>query len=445
MDENRPLDGDWWWKGVCLLALVSGLASLAVYVAHVPDFFMGDDFELAGDALAGTSPFEPVASHLRPMLRLHFLLYRWLPSATVFGALSVALHLLACGAVFLALGAIYGKRVALPTALLLFSSFLANEVVFWASSVGILYCTIFGALSLWCFVRGRLAGSYVLLGAAALSYELWIVLPLLFLFHFRRPRELIVPYAMVGSWLALHLMTFGLGSASSYGGFSLVDLPARFSVYAFRLLSPLAGSPGIGISLLLSALLLSLFALPRYRFPGVLYVGSALLFSLSAHVSSRFYYFPSLALILVLALGLDSSRRGVRVVAAVLALYLAAASPWINYLDGADYSRKAELHRELYDAFESRIDRMVAGESGVVANRLGPERLASLTHSRVGRPKLIFVRGPAMGGMIYPDDAVRMTLWDRAERPLEGDCSGKTIEVGRGELRSTYCFRIAPR
>jgi hypothetical protein len=88
---------------------------------------------------------------------------------------------------------------------------------------------------------------------------------------------------------------------------------------------------------------------------------------------------------------------------------------------------------------------MVVGESGVVTNRLGPERLASLTSSRVGRPKLIFVRGPAMGGMIYPDDAVRMTLWDRAERPLEGDCSGKTIEVGRGELRSTYCFRIAPR
>ncbi len=50
-----------------------------------------------------------------------------------------------------------------------------------------------------------------------------------------------------------------------------------------------------------------------------------------------------------------------------------------------------------------------------------------------------------MGGMIYPDDAVRMALWDRAEQPLDAACSGKTIEVGRGELRSTYCFRVAPR
>ena len=59
--------------------------------------------------------------------------------------------------------------------------------------------------------------------------------------------------------------------------------------------------------------------------------------------------------------------------------------------------------------------------------------------------QLVFVRGPAMGGMIYADDAVRMALWARAERPLDAACSGKTIEVGRGELRSTYCFRVAPR
>ncbi len=445
MDEDRTSRASRSWKLICLLVVVSGLASFAVYLAHVPDFFMGDDFELIGDALAGKSPFQPVASHLRPVIRLHFLLYRWLPSAAVFGALSLALHVLACGAVFLLLRGIYGQRVALPAALLFFTSFLANEAIFWASSAAVLYCAIFSGLSLWCFVRGRLAIAYTLLGAAALSYELWLVVPLLFLFHFRRARELILPCAMVGVYLGLQMLTFGAAGASAYGGFSLAELPLRFSIYAFRLLSPLAGSPGPGVSLLLSALLLSLFAVPRFRFPAALYAASALLFSFSAHVSSRFYYFPSLALILIIALGLDSPRRAVRLIGATLAVYLALASPWINYLDGEDYARKAEFHHELYTDLESRIQRMAEGQQGDVVNRLGPQRLASLKNTRLGRPKLIFIRKSALGGMIYPDDAVRMALWDRAERPLDADCSGRTIEVGQGELRSTYCFRVAPR
>ncbi len=63
----------------------------------------------------------------------------------------------------------------------------------------------------------------------------------------------------------------------------------------------------------------------------------------------------------------------------------------------------------------------------------------------MGRPKLYYVRGPAMAGMIYPDDAVRMALWLRAEQPEPADCSGSKIEVGLdGAVRSTYCFRVTP-
>jgi hypothetical protein len=51
-----------------------------------------------------------------------------------------------------------------------------------------------------------------------------------------------------------------------------------------------------------------------------------------------------------------------------------------------------------------------------------------------------------MAGMIYPDDAVRMALWTRAERPVRAPCSGATIEIGRqGAVRSTYCFRVTSR
>ena len=48
-------------------------------------------------------------------------------------------------------------------------------------------------------------------------------------------------------------------------------------------------APGPGL------VLLCLVAVPRYRYAAVLYALSALVFSLSAHVSSRFYYFRALA------------------------------------------------------------------------------------------------------------------------------------------------------
>jgi hypothetical protein len=434
------------WIVICVVALLSAVGSLVVYAGHVPDFFMGDDFELIGDALAGVSPFEPVSTHLRPVIRLHFLLYRWVPSPAFFGALSLLLHALASGAVCLALRETHGRAVALPAALLFFSCFLANEAVFWASSAAVLYCTIFSCLALAAFARGKVLAACLWLIPAALSYELWLVLPLLFLFHFRKARELIAPFLMVGCYVALHLFAFGAEGASSYGGFSFAELPVRFAIYAYRFLSPLAGTPSLAASLALTLLLLILLAFRHYRYPAVLYLASALIFSLSAHVSSRFYYFPSLALILVVVLGLQSMRRPVRVVSAVMATYLAVASPWINGLDGEDYLQKARLHEELFDAVAARVDVLGRGETAMIVNRLGPDRLASLQSRRVGRPKLVFVRGPAMAGMIYPDDAVRMALWERAERPEHVPCSGKTIEVGRqGSVRSTYCFRIAPR
>jgi hypothetical protein len=434
------------WIAVTVVAAISAAVSLSVYVGHIPDFFMGDDFELIGDALAGVSPFEPVATHLRPIIRLHFLVYRWVPSPEFFGSLSLLLHALASGAVFLVLKETHGRQVALPTSLLFLGCFLANEAVFWVSSASLLYCMIFSCLALRAFVLGRSVAACLWLVPAAMSYELWLVVPVLFLFHRRSRRELVAPFAMVLAYLALHLITFGWVGASSYGGPSLVDLPVRFAVYAYRFLSPLAGEPSLVASLTLTVFLVALLGVRRYRYPAALYATSALVFSFSAHVSSRFYYFPALALILLIVLALHSARHSLRVAAAGMAVYLAVASPWINGLDAEDYWQRAELHRELYDAFAARIDSLGEGERAVVVNRLGPQRLTALRASRVGRPKLTFVRGPAMAGMIYPDDAVRMALWERSVRPERANCSGTTIEVGReAEVRSTYCFRVTPR
>lgn len=426
---------------VCLFAALSALVSAGVYVVHVPDFFVGDDFELIGDTLEGVSPFAPVSTHLRPIIRLHFLLYRAAGSPALFGALSVLLHALAAAAFFLALRAMYGKKVATVGALLFFTCFTANEAVFWASAAAVLYCAIFSCLSLACFVRGRLVAAYLLLGAAAISYELWMVVPLLFLFHRRRMRELLVPFAMVVAGLALHAHAFGAAGASSYGGFSLVALLPRFA----RFLLPLPVNPSLGLSLVLSAVALGSFAVPRLRLAATLYAASALLFTFSDHVASRFYYFPALAVVTAIALGVCSGRRAVRIAAVLAALALAVAGPWVNLLDGRDYGRRSSLHRELYVALDGQFDRLAEGDRAVVVNRLGPERLEASLRSLAGRPKILFVRGPAIAGMIYPDDAVRISLWPRGLRPAPGPCTGKTVEVGSGEVRSTYCFGVDAR
>ena len=429
---------------VTLAALASALVSLVVYVRHMPDFFFGDDFELIGDALAGRSPLAPVGGRFRPILRLHFLLYRLVPSPSLFGALSLALHVLATAAVYHALSRSHGRAVARLTALLFFAAFLANEAVYWASAAGVLYGMFFSAMALASFSRGRVLGSCIWLLLAALSYEAWIVVPFLFALERRTLRDLAPPFALVGLWCGLQLALFGTDGLSAYGGISLGELPRRFSIYAYRLLFPLAKGFPSWLALALALVLLSLLLSRRLRFAGLLYAGPALVFSLSAHVSSRFYYFPALGLTLLLALGIASSARLFRHVATLLALALVALSPWINVLDGRDYRRKAELHRELYEAVSARLDAIPSGESAVIVNRLGPERLQALGADPDGRPKLTYVRRQAMAGMIRAEDAVRMALWDRAQGPEATTCSGRTLEVGHtGEVRSTYCFRVS--
>jgi len=33
-------------------------------------------------------------------------------------------------------------------------------------------------------------------------------------------------------------------------------------------------------------------------------------------------------------------------------------------------------------------------------------------------------------------------LWKRERYPVPGDCRGEMIEIGKDELRSTFCFQV---
>ena len=46
---------------------------------------------------------------------------------------------------------------------------------------------------------------------------------------------------------------------------------------------------------------------------------------------------------------------------ALVAVYLAVASPWINVLDGEDYANRANLHLKLYSELTSKVDQINDG------------------------------------------------------------------------------------
>jgi hypothetical protein len=441
-DHSADASGEWrLWLLVCGLAAVSAAVSASLYLFHCGDFFVGDDLVLISESLRGDSLLKPVSAHLRPVLRLHFQLYRLAPYPAFFHVFSLLLHGAASVASYFLFREIHGRKIALPACLLFFTSFLGNEAVFWISSVSMLYCALFALVSMVAFARRRFALSLGFLVLAMLSNELWLVVPpLLFLLH-RRLRELIAPAVLGVGYLAVNLLVFGSQGASSYGGFSAVDFPQRFSIYLFRLFTPLIGNPSWAVSLALSAGLLGLAAFPRLRFPALLYAGSALLLSLSEFTPSRFYYIPSLGLVVILGVGL-SSRPVPRMLAGLLALYLAVVSPWVTLLDGRDYGRKAVMHEGLFESVSRELDRLGDGDTAVLVNRMGPQPLFDYAAGLEGREKPVFVREDAIGGMLFPEDVVRISLWRRGRTPAPGVPPAKAIEVGRDEVRSSFLFRV---
>lgn len=73
------------WAGVIL--------SLLVYLRFANNGFWGDDWPLLADAIRGASPIEPVSAHIRPIVRLHFLLYHLSQSPLFFHLAQLGLHI----------------------------------------------------------------------------------------------------------------------------------------------------------------------------------------------------------------------------------------------------------------------------------------------------------------------------------------------------------------
>jgi hypothetical protein len=430
------------WLVLVAMAVVAATVSGSVYLRHAGDFFLSDDLELIANTIEGSSLFEPISTHIRPVVRLHFLLlYRAVPSHIAFGMASLTLHLVSCLAFFLVADALYGRRVGILAALAQFACFLGSGAVFWAAAVGVIYCLLFSALSLFAFVRGRLVTSTLLLALAAGSYELWLAVPVLMLLLARRARDLIIPWVMAVAYVAANMAMFGLLPGESYGGFVWSELPVRFATSAFRLVSPFSGEPAAWMGVVLMAALAAVGASPRFRVPVLAYATTVLLLSPSADFAGRFQYIPGAALILVAILGL-ASRPCAAVPAATALAGLLILSPVVVWLDGEDYGRLAAMHEEIFRTIDDQLSMVPSGRFVIIDNRLGPEGLLEYSTSLRGSPKVVFVRESGIGGMVLPRTLAVILLDRRGLAPQGSACRGTRIQIGEGPPRSHYCFRI---
>jgi hypothetical protein len=175
----------------------------------------------------------------------------------------------------------------------------------------------------------------------------------------------------------------------------------------------------------------------------VLYVTSATLFSFSEHTPWRFAYVPAVAIALILVISLEA--RGTRFVgwlAALVIVWIALLGPVINHLDDVDYERLTAMHGELLTGLRRPLSDLGEGESAVLVNRDGPERLVAAASRWRGRPKPLLVRRQAVGGLIFLRDLSAVLLAERGLTPLAGECSGKVIEIGHGPALDRFCFRV---
>lgn len=450
MDEQLPRATSaarppWPLPALTALAAVSAAASTLVYWRAAADGFFGDDLALIGEALRGASLWEPISAHVRPLVRLHFRLVAQWPSPALFHLVSWVLHVATAGATALFVRALGLARAAPLAGLLVLAVFLANEALFWVAAVGVLHAALFSFLSLWLERRDRPWAAFGCLALASLAYELWIVVPAVMLVERRPWRRMLPSLALLAVHAVLFVWLAG-GRVGAYGGLSLVDLPRRFSQYAFGLVSPLAGSLPTWLAVLIMLGLLALGLARRWRVPVVLYAVSATLFAFSEHTASRFAYVPALALVLMLVVSLEAreARRAGRAAAALVIGWLAVISPVINHLDRVDYGRLSAMHEELLTRLRPPLSSSTEGASVVLVNREGPERLVALSQRWLGRPKPLLVRSQAVGGLVYLQDLAAVLLAERGLAPSPAECAGTVIEIGHGPVLDRACFRVVP-
>jgi hypothetical protein len=458
MSENKTLPTPFFNKLIlwCLIG-IAVITFIIYFYFYFSGYFLGDDFpyliESSGSLRNLFSPQSNV--HFRPVERLHLSLTNVFGFQPVFfNLLSLLLHVFAAFTMYLALKEIYNKNIALFSALLFFIIFSYNETLYWIAQAQVIYCLIFAFLAIYYHKKGKIIPALLFVILSSFSYSLWVILPVYFLFAGRKKMMFFLSLFVVG--LHVLIMMFFALPIQYYGPLkNIEELPLRVMYCLAKTIFPFSRLE-VGIPILLFFLLVvgvslyffikkTKFSLPFLVF----YFVPAGIYLLSTHIPARFFYFPAVAIAIVLTLSFLSVKKPYNYIGGILILYVAVMSPFINYYDGVDYNNYSHEFKRVIMEEGDKLRDLQTGDKVVLINRF-PESIPQKYISEnllVGRLKLLFNRQKAISGLIYPKDLVNYVLLERKLKgvPINDRAGAKRISMGNRGVVSEYCFIVAER
>jgi hypothetical protein len=243
-------------------------------------------------------------------------------------------------------------------------------------------------------------------------------------------------------------------SPTAYGTFkSLKEIPLRLIFYLYRTFNPFltiySNFIGLLIFLLLTAAAIWFFLREKEKIkvmvPASFYFVPGTIFLLSEKISSRFFYFPVLAISLTLVLIFLKSKK-LSAVAGLLIAYLALVSPVVNYLDGLDYMNFSLEYRKLVEEGRRKLLPAKPGEVVLMINRVSISYPRYYTFHRRGRLKLLFERTGGLGGLMFLHEYANFLLYPEGMEgiPSEKCRPDRIVVIGKQRPVSSYCFKIKP-
>ena len=416
-------------------------------------YFSRDDFPLFVES------FRPVdhiltplgKAHFRPIIKLHFYLHYIIGfSPFLFNLINVLLHLFSVLLLFKILLKYYSPKISLYASLLFFNIFTYNEILFWISQVQLLYCLIFSLICIHFFHEKKKVHVILFLVLASFSYELWILLPVFFIFSKGEKRTVII--------VSVFLVFFNIGvikwfqmDISSYGGLpGIEDIPHRIVFFISKTVAPFFNADHLSSVLLSFVLVVASISFYIYKrqkalLPLIFYFVPAALFLLSFYLPSRFFYYSAISIAILMA-WLHSSKRILKTIGNLLILYLMIISVVLNYLDGMDYLRYSQEHKKIILQGKS-ISQLEEGDRIRLLNCVDEPLPEMYSRIKRGRPKLLFKRRRGIGGLIDPDILVDFLLFRKGLRalPVEKSQDLKIVVFGSGRLVSDYSFEVQKR
>ncbi len=461
MKRNQALPAPGLDKIVLWCLICAAIITFAIYFYFsFSRYFQGDDFpyliESSGSLKIIFSPQSEV--HFRPIERIHLALTHIFGLQPVFFNLwSLLLHAFTAFSMYLAFKEVYNKKIACYSALLFFIIFSYNETLYWIAQAQVIYCLLFAFLAIYASSKNKTLLALLFVFLSSFSYSLWYVLPVYFFFSGKKKKMFFLSLLVVG--LHILLMAFFSLPLQYYGPVKQVtEIPARVMYCLFKTLLPFSKlEVGIPIFILfILAVAVSLYLFIKKRAAAVpflvFYFVPAVIFLLSSHIPSRFFYFPAAAVALVLVLSFLSVKKPYNYIGGILILYLAILSPVLNYLDGVDYKNYSLEYKKIIKQGDE-LRSLKIGDRAILINKMPqsvPQKYIK-ENLLAGRLKLLFNREKALAGLLYPKDYVDFILLERNLKSIPLAASAETcrrakqIEMGDREIVSTYCFEAAKK